>query len=110
MNRSETPDISVATERIASELIGERLEAFDDDDVPMIIRPLIPLARYLGVADDRLREKRVARLSSSTRSLVRLILRTFDDDLDEWLAGKESYGPTFSDAYVAFSALRMATD
>ena len=49
-------------------------------------------------------------LPDSERAELAQFLTDYDDALDSWLAGPESDGPTFSDAYIVFSALRMAAD
>ena len=78
--------------------------------IPPTLRCLIPWAEKFGVSDDLLREN----LLNDTPQEERLNLKTevleLDDDLDLWLAGPEATGPTYSDEYIAFSAMRMVAD
>lgn len=110
MTQHPDKNLDSAVRLLESELAGAGIQQFSESDVPEAVRALIPFARYLGDADDWARERIVARLSKNTKSTLKDALRMFDDDLDAWLAGNESYGPTFSDAYIAFSAMRMAID
>ena len=44
------------------------------------------------------------------RGNLKDVVDQFDAALDDWLAGPEADGPTFSEEYIAFSALRRAAD
>lgn len=102
--------VDEVAEALETLLSDETAEQFNEMDVPQAVRPLIRLARCLGVADDWARERRVAKLPTRTRVALKTCLVPYVDDLDAWLAGEESWGPKYSDAYVAFSAMRMAID
>jgi hypothetical protein len=78
--------------------------------VPVALRSLIPLAEQFGIGDDLIREDFVAKLLVSEVEAMRAVVEANADAFDEWLAGPEADGPTFSDEYIAFSCLRMAAD
>ncbi len=82
----------------------------DPAQVPSEFRHLIPLAERYGVTDEGYRSEMVDSLPESERTELALFLADNDNALDSWLAGPESDGPMFSDAYIVFSALRMAAD
>jgi hypothetical protein len=83
---------------------------FDDKDVPVALRHLVPLARGWGVGDDVIREDLVRVASADARAELKAAVSEAEDELDAWLAGPEAFEPTQSDAYLAFSNLRMAAD
>jgi hypothetical protein len=82
----------------------------DPINVPICLRPFIPYAQLWGVADDLERERRIKQSPQIARDDLLKVVRSIDDDLDEWLAGEEAYSPTPSREYIAFSAMRMAAD
>ena len=84
--------------------------AHDATKVPHALRHLIPLAERFGVSDDLIREDVVAKTPADELEAMAGLVRTYDDAFDAWLAGPEAEGPKFSDEYIAFSCLRMASD
>lgn len=78
--------------------------------VPPALHSLIPLAAKWGVCDDLERESLVDNASAEEIAELKATIEEFNDQFDEWLAGKESEGPIYSDEYIAFSAMRMAAD
>jgi hypothetical protein len=84
--------------------------SFDDADVPNALKTLIPYARFWGITDDWKREQLISCASPQIIYNLKHSIKKFDDELDDWLAGPESTCLKFSDAYVAFSAMRMAAD
>jgi hypothetical protein len=82
----------------------------DPAQVPADFRHLIPLAERYGVSDDGYRADMLDSITADERAELVRFLADYDNALDAWLAGPESDGPTFSDAYIAFSSLRMAAD
>jgi hypothetical protein len=78
--------------------------------VPEPLWPLIPLAEKFGISDDLIREDFFAKTPKNELAELERTLAEYDDLIDEWLAGPEADGPTFSDEYVAFSAMRMGVD
>ncbi len=78
--------------------------------VPEALRHLIAYAEFWGVADDLMRDDLVKKSSEDAIEDLKRVVAEHDDLLDEWLAGPEAAGPTFSDEYRAFSAMRMAAD
>jgi hypothetical protein len=82
----------------------------DPANVPAGLRPLIPLAEQFGVGDDLIRCDIVAKTAIVEVEAMRQIVKKHEDALEEWLAGPEASGATFSDEYLAFSCLQMAAD
>ena len=82
---------------------------FKLEDVPVSLRSLVPYAEIWGVADDWEREGLVQKTPENIRENLKFIISSFEDELDCWLAGDEAVCDP-SDAYIAFSALRMAVD
>lgn len=83
---------------------------FNSNDVPENLRHLIPYASFWGLSDDWEREQLAEKAPEHLRNSLHKLVADNDDALDEWLAGEEARNPDPSDAYVAFSALRMAAD
>jgi len=80
-------------------------------DVPAALRYLIPLAARWGIGDDVDRYNAVEDATPAERLELRsAIPPEVDRHFDEWLAGDEVNGPTWTAAYLAFSNLRMAVD
>lgn len=79
-------------------------------NIPESLHSLVRLAERFGVADDFARE--LVRKGASQDELWQLDRQVtlHSDELDAWLAGPESNGPSYSDEYIAFSAMRMAAD
>jgi hypothetical protein len=82
----------------------------DPAEVPAGLLGLIPLAERFGVADDLIRLDVLAKTGADELAAMREAVQSQDDAFNEWLAGPEADGPNFSDAYVAFTCLRMAAD
>jgi hypothetical protein len=78
--------------------------------VPVVLQALIPYAEFWGIADDWAREKIVAKAPQDIQEDLKEAIASFDDELDDWLAGAEADSPSPSQEYVAFSAMRMAAD
>jgi hypothetical protein len=79
-------------------------------DTPQSLRDLVHYALLWGVPDDGYRADLIQRASPEARANLKAIVTERDDQLDEWLAGAEAEGPAFTDAYLAFSSMRMASD
>ena len=75
--------------------------------VPEPLWALIPYAQLLGIQDDILRAERAALVPPEETARLKALLAAVADDLDAWLAGPEADGPTWTDEYLAFSALRI---
>ena len=74
---------------------------------------LLPIAHYAacwGISDDIVRRNLLKMASEEAVQNLNKVVEIHDEQLDDWLAGPEAGGPTFSDAYIAFSAMRMASD
>jgi hypothetical protein len=78
--------------------------------VPAALWPLIPYAVFWGVSDDVERESLVETAPREILDNLVGVVRAFDDQLDDWLAGPEAASANPSDEYIAFSAMRMAAD
>lgn len=79
-------------------------------DTPSSLQELVHYALLWGVSDDGYRADLVERAPPETRANLKWLVTEREDQLDAWLAGAEAEGPTFTDAYIAFSAMRMASD
>ena len=79
-------------------------------DTPQNLRDLVHYALLWGEPDDGYRANLIQRAPLAVRANLKAIVTERDDQLDEWLAGPEAAGPTFTDAYIAFTAMRMASD
>ena len=84
--------------------------SFDLKDVPEDLRQLAPYAMFWGAADDSAREGVLKKTPEALRKNLKRVVTAFDDQLDAWLAGPEASNPEPSDAYIAFSAMRMSAD
>jgi hypothetical protein len=82
----------------------------DPAKVPVALRHLIPLAEQFGIGDDLIRADVVAKTPAAEVQTMRQLVEAHADAFDEWLAGPEVDGPKFSDEYIAFTCLRMASD
>jgi hypothetical protein len=82
----------------------------DPASVPKALRDLIPIAERFGVSDDLMREDLFEKTAESELAKLKRRLEKFEDELDDWLGGSEADGPNFSEAYIAFSAMRMGFD
>jgi hypothetical protein len=83
---------------------------FNSEDVLHSLRVLIPYARFWGLTDDVRRELLVKSAPLLIRKNLKEVVARFDDNLDEWLAGEEAHARNPSNAYLAFSSMRMAAD
>jgi hypothetical protein len=79
-----------------------------DDDVPEKLWPLFTYAEFWGISDDYERGELVDNAPPEIVENLKGVVAAFDDDLDKWLAGPEAEDPFPSDAYVAFTCMRMA--
>lgn len=82
----------------------------DKARIPKALWPLIPAAELLGISDDLIRDDVWLHLPKKRRVEITARVEFFDDELDNWLGGREAQSSRPSAEYVAFSALRMTTD
>lgn len=82
------------------------------EDVPPALWQLIPLAEVWGIGDDRDRDRKVQLAEDSALEALVAFLDCDDlmANLNEWLAGEESYAEPMSEAYAAFTSLIMAAE
>ena len=83
---------------------------FDSRDVPGNLHHLISYARFWGHSDDWAREQLIEKAPARIKISLKKLISDNDDALDDWLAGNEASNPDPTDAYIAFSAMRMAAD
>jgi hypothetical protein len=86
------------------------MATFDREDVPIELRELIPYAVFWGIVDDCGREDVLKKTPESIKINLKQAISRFDDELDNWLSGSEVLNPVSTNAYIAFSAMRMAAD
>jgi hypothetical protein len=82
----------------------------DPGRVPPALRHLIPLAERWGIGDDLLRRRAVEQAPTEELEELQRVVEEHNDQFDAWLAGSESYSPTPSVEYLAFTHMRMAAD
>ena len=61
-------------------------------------------------ADDWEREQLVRKAPPPVCESLQRLINEHDDALDQWLAGAEATSESPTDAYIAFSAMRMCAD
>jgi hypothetical protein len=64
----------------------EALAGFDESRVPAGLRPLVPLARQLGVGDDPCRGWFIRKLRASDRRAAKMLIAEHAAAIDAWLA------------------------
>lgn len=106
---------NVLTEKEIEAELGQALKtfprtSFDLKDVPTKLHSLTPYAEFWGQADDSVRESILRKTPVSLQENLKWVVSTHEDQLDTWLAGPESSSPGPSDAYIAFSSMRMSAD
>ena len=84
--------------------------SIDPIRVPESLHVLVPYAEFWGVSDDWAREELVAKAPQSVRENLKAVTTSFDNELDDWLAGEEADSTTPSKEYISFSSMRMAAD
>ncbi len=82
----------------------------DPSNVPPALRHLIPLAEHFGVSDDIIRRLVLDKTPADELAAMTEAVIAVRDELDLWLCGPESYGPDYSEEYIAFSCLNMAAE
>jgi hypothetical protein len=82
----------------------------DPMQVPIELRDLIPYAELWGIGDDFERDRLVEASGHEAREDLQSIFATRSKMFDDWLAGPEADGPDYSEAYIAFSNMRIAYD
>jgi len=87
--------------------LGPKLR-LDPKNVPRQFWPLVPYAEFWGICDDCERERLLEQAPPHVQANLNEVVATFDNAMDEWLAGPEADAPHSSDEYIAFSAMRMA--
>lgn len=84
------------------------------DNLPSHLRTqllsLAELVKQFGKADDGERLRAIETASPGELARLRFAVHKNSDALDEWLAGPEADGPDYSAEYIAYSAMRMASD
>jgi len=109
----ETPEIYSADQ------MRKRYDSFYDQSpkqnldrrkVPEELWPLLPYAEFWGIADELTRDILVKQAPADVQRNLKDAVATFENALEEWLAGPETDNPNPSDEYIAFAAMIMAAD
>ena len=79
-------------------------------NTPTDLHKLLQYAAVWGVSDDGCRAQLIDNASDIARWNLRWIADQHEELLEAWLTGPEADERTFSDAYIAFSSLLMASD
>ena len=82
----------------------------DPSMVPPSLRHLTLLAQWFGKVDDAERLQVIQTSSPEMLEQLKAVVTENEDALDEWLSGPEARASRLSDEYLAFSAMRMASD
>jgi len=83
----------------------------DAHKVPAGLHSLLHVAGEWGIGDTFMRETKVEQATEQElQALVASIDAVTDDALYGWLAGPESYSPTPSIEYIAFTCFTIAID
>ena len=80
------------------------------EGTPPDLLGIVHYAAAWGISDDGYRSDLLSAVGTAARKNLQWVVRQYDDPLDGWLAGPDSTGARFSEAYVAFSCMRMAAD
>ncbi len=83
---------------------------YDKLKIPESLWSLIPLAEEFGISDDGYRWDKIQNATPEKLSELKNVVIEYDDLFDDWLASSEALTDPFSNEYIAFSALRMASD
>jgi hypothetical protein len=112
MSEQEHELLSVEEMRARYGLVAENRPTIrlNPGNVPEGLRHLIPYAELWGVGDDLIRDDMVRSAPKEAIDELKRIVEDHDDLLDEWLAGPEADSADPSPEYLAFSAMRMASD
>lgn len=88
------------------------IEAVDEiaAQAPIRLRSIAHYAAFWGISDDGRRSELIRRTPDNLRRNLVLVVRLYEDQLEEWLAGPAAHGRDFSDAYIAYTCLVMASD
>jgi hypothetical protein len=81
-----------------------------ESGTPSKLRPIMHYAAIWGISDDGYRSALVGSAPQKLRQNLKWIVISFEDTLEEWLAGPEADNPNPTKAYVAFSSMLMASD
>ena len=85
-------------------------KSLDRVNVPEKIWPLLPYAEFWGLTDESARDRLLRTAPGAVIANLKRAVASFEDALEDWLAGPEADSQEPTDEYVAFSALVMAAD
>ena len=80
----------------------------DPQEVPDALVPIIEYAEFWGISDDYERDSMVTSAPSEILKDLKLVFDENEDELQQWLAGPESYRLPLTESYSAFTAMTMA--
>jgi hypothetical protein len=78
--------------------------------IPANLLPLFDYAQFWGILDEVTRLRLVHQAPAEVQRNLKEVVTAFDAILDDWLVQPEETEETMSLEYVAYTALRMASD
>ncbi len=90
--------------------LDSQISLIDKKKVPKELHELIPQAQKWGICEDGVRFIALRKASDKDLSDLIKINLNYGNLLDVWLAGPEAYEDNFSEEYITFTVLRMASD
>jgi hypothetical protein len=81
-----------------------------EQHVPENLKDIVHYAIAWGIDDDGYRRDFILKSPDELKRNLKCVVRSREDELDDWLAGPEATGNTYTTAYIAFSNMRMASD
>ncbi|WP_342249029.1 hypothetical protein [Sphingomonas sp. OTU376] len=79
-------------------------------EAPSELGAIAHYALFWGVSDDGYGSGLIGRSSRELRRNLISVVKQYEDQLENWLAGPAAEGPDYTIAYIAYSALMMASD
>ena len=89
--------------------LEDRIAAIEPD-TPGNLRDFIHYAAIWGVCDDGYRMDLIQAAPEWAKQNLKWVVVGLEDRLDDWLAGSAANANPITEAYVAFTCLRMAAD
>ena len=91
-------------------MINNPLAPISESDIPPRFHYIRHYAEIWGIPDESDRMQMVENTPDSILDDLCLLMRSLDDDLEEWLCGDEADSQEPTMAYVCYAALVMAFD
>lgn len=96
-------------EELGIEINQDRLESIING-APYELHEIAHYAAAWGISDDGYRLDFIKNTDNNLKINLQFIVDRYEDVFDKWLAGPEANGPEFSESYISFSCMRMASD